>query len=38
MCLLSAYIDSNKSNEKAMNRNWGNQRANPTLKTKMGNN
>ena len=27
-----------ESNEKAMNRNWSNQKANPALKTKMGNN
>ena len=27
-----------KSNEKAMNRNLGNQKTNPALKTKMGNN
>ena len=26
-----------KSNIKAMNRNWSNQKANPTLKTKVGN-
>ena len=26
-----------KSNRKAMNRNWGNQKANPALKTKAGN-
>ena len=29
---------SEKSNEKAMNRNWSNQKTNPALKTKMGNN
>ena len=28
---------SNESNRKAMNRNWGNQKANPALKTKTGN-
>ena len=28
---------SNKSNRKAMNRNWSNQKANPALKTKTGN-
>ena len=28
----------NKNNEKAMNRNWSNQKSNPALKTKMGNN
>ena len=27
----------NKSNRKAMNRNWSNQNANPALKTKAGN-
>ena len=27
-----------KSNRKAMNRNWSNQKANPALKTKAGNN
>ena len=27
-----------ESNEKAMNRNWSNQKTNPALKTKMGNN
>ena len=26
-----------ESNRKAMNRNWGNQKANPALKTKTGN-
>ena len=26
-----------KRNRKAMNRNWGNQKANPALKTKTGN-
>ena len=26
-----------KSNRKAMNRNWGNQKPNPALKTKTGN-
>ena len=26
-----------KNNRKAMNRNWGNQKANPALKTKAGN-
>ena len=29
---------TSESNEKAMNRNWSNQKANPSLKTKMGNN
>ena len=28
---------ANKSNRKAMNRNWSNQKANPALKTKAGN-
>ena len=28
---------TNKSNRKAMNRNWSNQKANPALKTKTGN-
>ena len=28
---------SSKSNRKAMNRNWSNQKANPALKTKAGN-
>ena len=28
---------SEKSNRKAMNRNWSNQKANPALKTKAGN-
>ena len=30
------YINC-KSNRKAMNRNWSNQKANPALKTKAGN-
>ena len=34
--LLPAYTN-NKSNRKAMNRNWSNQKANPALKTKAGN-
>ena len=29
--------DNVKSNRKAMNRNWSNQKANPALKTKTGN-
>ena len=29
--------ESNRSNRKAMNRNWSNQKANPALKTKTGN-
>ena len=28
---------NNKSNRKTMNRNWSNQKANPALKTKVGN-
>ena len=28
---------ASKSNRKAMNRNWSNQKANPALKTKAGN-
>ena len=28
---------NSKSNRKAMNRNWSNQKANPALKTKTGN-
>ena len=38
--LLSVYtplVYGNKSNRKAMNRNWSNQKANPPLKTKAGN-
>ena len=33
------FLDLNlyKSNRKAMNRNWSNQKANPALKTKAGN-
>ena len=30
-------VEKFKSNRKAMNRNWGNQKANPALKTKTGN-
>ena len=30
-------FNDNKSNRKAMNRNWSNQKANPALKTKAGN-
>ena len=33
--LIVSY--SYKSNRKAMNRNWGNQKPNPALKTKAGN-
>ena len=29
---------ANKRNRKAMNRNWGNQKAKPALKTKTGKN
>ena len=31
-------IKQYKSNRKAMNRNWSNQKSNPALKTKAGNN
>ena len=31
------HLSSSKSNRKAMNRNWSNQKSNPTLKTKAGN-
>ena len=38
LCGLLVYVNSvNESNRKAMNRNWGNQKANPALKTKTGN-
>ena len=30
-------VKSTRSNRKAMNRNWSNQKANPALKTKTGN-
>ena len=33
----SISINHTKSNRKAMNRNWSNQKANPALKTKVGN-
>ena len=33
--LVKLYLA--KSNRKAMNRNWSNQKANPALKTKAGN-
>ena len=33
--LINRYLC--KSNRKAMNRNWSNQKANPALKTKTGN-
>ena len=32
-----AMLKRDKSNRKAMNRNWSNQKANPALKTKAGN-
>ena len=35
--LLKQCYRYHKSNRKAMNRNWSNQKANPTLKTKTGN-
>ena len=31
------YSKTYKSNRKAMNRNWSNQKSNPALKTKAGN-
>ena len=34
---ISRYKIEEKSNRKAMNRNWSNQKANPALKTKTGN-
>ena len=34
--ILSKIRHSKKSNRKAMNRNWSNQKANPALKTKAG--
>ena len=42
-CILNMSSSENKdiiktkSNRKAMNRNWSNQKANPALKTKTGN-
>ena len=30
-------VDYQRSNRKAMNRNWSNQKTNPALKTKAGN-
>ena len=30
-------VGTRKSNRKAMNRNWSNQKANPAIKTKAGN-
>ena len=40
MAILQFQSEKNKneSNEKAMNWNWSNQKTNPALKTKMGNN
>ena len=35
---ITAQGKLGESNKKAMNRNYSNQMANPTLKTKMGNN
>ena len=35
--VLTLYVLPSKSNRKAMNRNWSNQKANPSLKTKAGN-
>ena len=41
MCMLPEMprlpVKVIKINRKAMNRNWSNQKANPTLKTKTGN-
>ena len=34
---ICQIINGGKSNRKAMNRNWSNQKANPALKTKEGN-
>ena len=34
---LKSLLYDYKSNRKAMNRNWSNQKTNPALKTKMGN-
>ena len=36
MLIIHIDILKKKSNRKAMNRNWGNQKANPALKTKTG--
>ena len=33
----NVFARLDKSNRKAMNRNWSNQKANPALKTKVGN-
>ena len=35
--LICIFMNINKINRKAMNRNWSNQKANPALKTKTGN-
>ena len=35
--VCSQQLSDFKSNRKAMNRNWSNQKANPALKTKAGN-
>ena len=35
--LVANGTELEKSNRKAMNMNWSNQKANPTLKTKTGN-
>ena len=38
MCEISHFeLQRFQSNRKAMERNWGNQKANPALKTKTGN-
>ena len=37
VCRLHYINTLKKSNRKAMNRNWSNQKANPALKTKAGN-
>ena len=37
LVLVATLFVAQKSNRKAMNRNWSNQKANPALKTKMGN-
>ena len=34
--MARSFDKDRKSNEKAMNRNWSNQKTNPALKTKMG--
>ena len=35
--IRSTIFNFNKSNRKAMNRNWSNQKANPAFKAKAGN-